>query len=144
MSDIMIDNTDNTPRWRYRFDNFKNAYGLLSEAIILSKTQKLNALEQEGLIKRFEYTWELAWKTLKDYLESQGVILDTITPASTIRAAFASKIITNGDVWLQALDTRNKMSHTYNRQQFEHAILLIESNYIKLFDELHTVLLNAE
>jgi nucleotidyltransferase substrate binding protein (TIGR01987 family) len=86
----------------------------------------------------------LAWKTLKDYLESQGVILDTITPASTIRAAFASKIITNGDVWLQALDTRNKMSHTYNRQQFEHAILLIESNYIKLFDELHTVLLNAE
>lgn len=134
---------DNTPRWLYRFDNFKNAYGLLRDAIILSKTRQLTMLEQEGLIQRFEYTWELAWKTLKDYLESQGVILDTITPAATIRAGFAAKIINHGDMWLQALDTRNKMLHTYSLKQFEKAILLIENDYIHLFDALNMVLLNA-
>lgn len=136
--------TDNIHRWIYRFDNFKNAYGLLSEAITLSKTRKLTALEQEGVIQRFEYTWELAWKTLKDYLEEQGIILDTITPVTTIRAAFSAKIITNGSVWLRALDTRNKMSHTYNLKQFEKAILLIEQEYIMLFEELYAVLSNAQ
>lgn len=135
---------DDIIRWQYRFDNFKNAYSLLNEAIALSKTRTLSSLEQEGLIQRFEYTWELAWKTLKDYLEVQGIILDTITPATTIRAGFSAKIITNGDMWLQALDTRNKMSHTYNVKQFEKAIILIEKDYIILFDELYTVLSNAK
>ncbi len=132
-----------TIRWQYRFENFKNAYHLLSDALILAKNRPLTSLEQEGLIQRFEYTWELAWKTLKDYLEEQGVILDTITPAATIRAGFAAKVITNGAMWLQALDTRNKMSHTYNFKQFEKAIILIEKEYIILFDELYKVLSNA-
>lgn len=136
--------SDTTPRWHYRFDNFKRAYDLLNEAITLSKSRQLTALEQEGTIQRFEYTWELAWKTLKDYLEHQGVILDTITPASTIRAAFSAKIIKNGDIWMQALDTRNKMSHTYNLKQFEKAILQIEQEYIGLFSELYHGLSDAE
>ena len=136
--------TDATPRWTYRFDNFKRAYNLLQEAIILSKTRPLTPLEQEGVIQRFEYTWELAWKTLKDYLEHQGIVLDTITPASTIRAGYAAKIIHSGDIWMQALDTRNKMSHTYNLKQFEAAIAKIEHDYMALFAELYQVLCDAE
>lgn len=136
--------SDTPPRWHYRFDNFKRAYELLNEAIILSKSRQLTALEQEGTIQRFEYTWELAWKTLKDYLEHQGVILDTITPVATIRAAFSAKIIENGDIWMQALDTRNKMSHTYNLKQFEKAIGQIEQDYIGLFSELYQVLFDAK
>ncbi len=136
--------SDTTPRWLYRFDNFKRAYALLSEAITLSKSRSLTALEKEGIIQRFEYTWELAWKTLKDFMEHQGLILDTITPASTIRTAFAAKIIHNGDIWMQALDTRNKMSHTYNLKQFEKAVLQIEQDYMILFEELYQGLSNEK
>lgn len=124
-------------RWQYRFENFKNAYFLLKEATDLSKVKKLSALEQEGIIQRFEYTWELAWKTLKDYLESQGIILEIITPASTIRAAFSAKLIQDGDSWMQMLETRNKMSHIYSAKQFEKAISEIENTYIHLFSGLY-------
>ena len=102
-----------TPRWVYRFDNYKRAFLLLRQAIETMQTRELTQLEKEGVIQRFEYTWELAWKVLKDYLENAGVNLPTITPASVIRAAFAAKIIDNGDIWMRALDARNTMAHTY-------------------------------
>lgn len=79
-----------TPRWKYRFDNFRRALALLREAM---EQETLSQLEQEGAIQRFEYTMELAWKTLKDYLESQNVVFDTITPRTVIRKAFEAGII---------------------------------------------------
>ena len=96
-------------RWFYRFDNFKPAFLLSQDAIAVQKSRQVTQLEKEGIIQRFEYTWELAWKVLKDYLEYKGVILETITPASVVEAAFVAKIIKQGDIWMLALDTRNKM-----------------------------------
>ena len=61
------------PRWLYRFDNYKRAFGLLREAMELIETRPLTQLEREGVIQRFEYTWELAWKLIQDYLEREGV-----------------------------------------------------------------------
>ena len=126
----MINNDDfQTPRWVYRFDNFKRAFALLSEAIQMMRERKINALEQEGVIQRFEYTWELTWKVLKDYLEYTGIILETVTPAAVIKAAIAANIIKNGDVWMSALDSRNKMSHTYDFKKFEKIVISIEKEY---------------
>jgi nucleotidyltransferase substrate binding protein (TIGR01987 family) len=125
------------PRWLYRFDNYKRAFGLLREAMELIETRPLTQLETEGVIQRFEYTWELAWKLIKDYLEHEGVVLDKITPASVIRAAFEAKIIAKGDVWMLALDARNKMAHSYNFKQFEEVIERIRVSYFNLFDDLH-------
>lgn len=125
------------PRWLYRFDNYKRAFLLLREAIETMETRELSPLEKEGIIQRFEYTWELAWKVLKDYLEHNGVLLDTITPASVIKSAYAAKIIENGDVWMKALDARNKMSHTYNLKTFEQIISDIRLHYIVILDALH-------
>jgi nucleotidyltransferase substrate binding protein (TIGR01987 family) len=125
------------PRWIHRFDNYKRAFLLLREAIEMTQTREANQLEKEGIIQRFEYTWELAWKMLKDYLESQGIQLDTITPTSVIKAAFAAKIIDNGDVWMKALDARNQMAHTYNFKTFEQVINDIRDSYLSAFDELH-------
>jgi hypothetical protein len=68
------------PRWHYRFDNYKRAFDLLSQAVAIMDERPLSPLEKEGTIQRFEYTWELAWKLLKDYLEDQGIVLDKITP----------------------------------------------------------------
>ena len=117
------------PRWIYRFDNFARALALLREAVETMQVRELSQLEKEGLVQRFEYTWELAWKVLKDYLESQGVVLATVTPGSVIRAAYAAKIIADGDTWMRALDARNRMSLTYSLKAFEQIIADIRQHY---------------
>lgn len=129
------------PRWIYRLDNYRRAFTLLREAIEILQERDLTQLEKEGIIQRFEYTWELAWKLLKDYLEFQGVVLDTVTPASVIKAAFGAKIIDHGDVWMRALDARNKMSHTYNFKTFENTIADIRAEYLAVLDALHLAML---
>jgi nucleotidyltransferase substrate binding protein (TIGR01987 family) len=131
--------TDPTPRWHYRFDNYRRAFNLLREAI--DQESSLTQLEKEGVIQRFEYTMELAWKTLKDYLESEGVVFDQITPRAVIRRAFEAGIITQGETWQNALDARNRMSHTYNFESFEQVIADINTSYLAAFDELHEFLL---
>ena len=131
--------TDSTPRWRYRFDNYRRAFILLREAI--EQERPLTQLEKEGLIQRFEYTMELAWKTLKDYLESENVVFDQVTPRAVIRRAFEAGVIRRGEAWLNALDARNRMSHTYNFQTFERVIQDIRRAYLDAFDELYEFLL---
>ena len=130
-----------TPRWVYRFDNFKRAFALLSEAVQMIRERKISALEQEGVIQRFEYTWELTWKVLKDYLEYTGVVLETVTPAAVIKAAIAANIIKNGDVWMAALDSRNKMSHTYDFKKFEKIVISIEKEYYPELECMHLKML---
>jgi nucleotidyltransferase substrate binding protein (TIGR01987 family) len=125
------------PRWIYRFDNYKRAFSLLREAIESMESRELSQLEKEGIIQRFEYTWELAWKLLKDYLDHSGVVLETVTPAAAIKAAFSAKIISNGEVWMKALDARNKMSHTYNFKTFEATIAAIKADYLGVLDNLY-------
>lgn len=129
------------PRWLYRFDNYKRAFALLREAIALADTRELSPLEAEGVIQRFEYTWELAWKLLADLLAAEGINLDTVTPRSVIRAAFAAKLIHDGETWMGALDARNRMAHTYNLADFEGVIREIRANYLALFDALHSFVL---
>jgi nucleotidyltransferase substrate binding protein (TIGR01987 family) len=130
--------SDDTPRWRYRFQNFARAFELLREAVDISCARPLSMLEQEGLVQRFEYSWELAWKLLKDYLDAQGVALETITPASVIRASFGAQLIENGEIWMQALQARNYMAHTYDTKRFEAVMKSIRTDYFPLLHKLHT------
>jgi len=131
-------------RWIYRFDNFKRAFALLEEAVNLIKERKITQLEQEGIIQRFEYTWELTWKTLKDYLEYKGVIMETITPASVIRESVSANLIKNGEIWINALDFRNKMSHTYDFKKFEKIIADIEKYYYPELKNMYLTMLKLE
>ncbi|MBN2804334.1 MAG: nucleotidyltransferase substrate binding protein [Deltaproteobacteria bacterium] len=128
--------TDNKPRWIYRFNNFQRAYTLLREAMEEKADHKLNSLEKEGVIQRFEYSIELAWKTLKDYLEYQNVVFSQVTPRVVIKEAFAANII-DGQVWMNALDARNKMSHTYDESKFEEVIEDIQNSYFPAMEELY-------
>jgi len=132
---------DEKPRWLYRFDNFQRAYVLLREAMKQKDEKGLNQLEKEGVIQRFEYSIELAWKTLKDYLEFQNVVIPQVTPRSVIREAFAAKLINDGQVWMDALDARNKMSHTYDLAQFESVIEDIKTHYLPAMEEIYFKLL---
>jgi nucleotidyltransferase substrate binding protein (TIGR01987 family) len=129
------------PRWHYRFDNFKRAYLLLSDAMDQVNERSLSQLEKEGIIQRFEYTIELVWKTMKDYLESQNIIFDQVTPRAIVKDAFAAKLILDGDTWMAALDARNKMSHTYDFKKFEEVIDAINRRYLTVISELYLKLL---
>ena len=132
-------NKDNTPRWQYRFSNFKRAYTLLQEAT--ENVDKLSQLEQEGLIQRFEYCTELAWKTIKDYLESEGVVFKQATPRAILKEAISLNFLSKGQVWLDILDARNKMSHTYDFQHFQKVAKDIAQQYINCFASLYEILM---
>lgn len=124
-------------RWQYRFDNFKRAYFLLQEAAERHQGGELDQLAKEGMIQRFEYCTELAWNTIKDYLESQNVVFEQITPRAVFKEAIATKLISNGEDWMNALDARNKMSYTYDVKQFDAVIEKIENRYLNCFAELY-------
>jgi nucleotidyltransferase substrate binding protein (TIGR01987 family) len=100
-------------RWQQRFENFYNAYKNLQQAIELANTRALSKLEDQGLIKSFEYTHELAWKVLKDFLEEQGMI-NIIGSKNATRLAFKEGIIQNGEIWMEMIEARNQTSRSYN------------------------------
>lgn len=125
-------------RWRQRFQNFERAYLLLRSALEERATDTFNQLELEGLIQRFEYTFELAWKTLKDYLEHSGILLPQITP----KAAFAAKLIEDGQIWMDMLSHRNLMSHTYDCEKFEEAVAAVRARYLDAIGQVYRVLKN--
>ncbi|RYZ99721.1 MAG: nucleotidyltransferase [Sphingobacteriaceae bacterium] len=107
--------SDKDIRWKQRFQNFEKAFFRLKEAL---QIEDLNELERNGVIQRFEFTLELCWKTLKDFLEAEGFQFKP-TPKETIRQAFNSELITDADVLIDALDIRNDLSHDYSGEKFE-------------------------
>jgi nucleotidyltransferase substrate binding protein (TIGR01987 family) len=116
-------------RWKQRYENFSKAFGLLDEAL-KNGPGSLNQLEREGVIQRFEYTFELAWKTVKDYLENAGVVFEEATPRKVLKSAYASGFLSEGQVWIDMLDQRNLLSHTYDRKDFEDATMAVFSKYL--------------
>ena len=102
-------------RWIQRFNNFKKAFSQLNNATELAKQRKLSELEQQGLIQTFEYTHELAWKTLKDFLGTRGVT-KLYGSKDTTREAFKTGLVKNGETWMEMILSRNLTSHTYDEE----------------------------
>lgn len=100
-------------RWKQRFDNFSRALATLRSAAELAGRRELSELETQGLIQGFEFTHELAWNVLKDYLEEQGFV-DIIGSKNASRTAFRNGLITDGEAWMDMIKARNLTSHTYN------------------------------
>ena len=126
-------------RWKQRFQNFDRAFVLLRDALE-NGPDTLNQLEKEGVIQRFEFSFELAWKSLKDFMEHDGFVFATITPRQVLKDAFAAKILPDGQVWIDMLDHRNLLSHTYNLSKFEEAVTAVHERYLAAFDQLHEFL----
>ena len=123
-------------RWHYRFHNFSRAYALLSSALE-TEIEHLNRLEQEGVIQRFEYTFELAWNLLKDRLEYDGVILAGYSAREVIREAAAANMVSDRDTWLNMLTDRNDTSHRYDFEVFDDVLHNIRDNYLPALGELY-------
>ena len=125
------------PRWKYRFDNYSRQFLLLQEAIEIMDERPLTQLEKEGTARRFKVGMELAWNLVKDYLESQNVVLETVTPRNVLRQAFSAKVVSDGTVWMDALDARNRMSHMYDFELFENTLADIRERYLPAMRELY-------
>jgi nucleotidyltransferase substrate binding protein (TIGR01987 family) len=103
-------------RWIQRFDNFQRALLVLERGVALARSRDLSELEQQGLIQGFEFTHELAWNLLKDYLQYQGV-QNVLGSRDATRLAFQLGLIRDGDIWMAMIRARNQSSHTYNLEQ---------------------------
>lgn len=122
-------------RWKQRFQNFDKAFKRLTDAIQIIRNDPDNVLLQAGLIQTYEFTFELAWKTLKDYLEMEGFTVSS--PRATLRQAFQCGYIQQGDVWLKALNDRNLTAHTYDDEVAKEVIADIQQTYYFLLKDLH-------
>jgi nucleotidyltransferase substrate binding protein (TIGR01987 family) len=130
---------DKDIRWIQRFNNFKKALTQLSKFV--DKGDALNELEAQGLIKAFEYTYELAWNCMKDFYENQGET-ELQGGRDTIQLAFKRGLIQDGDTWMQMLKDRNRTSHTYNEETAEEITNNILHEYFSRFVTLKLSLEN--
>ncbi|MBF0425723.1 MAG: nucleotidyltransferase substrate binding protein [Magnetococcales bacterium] len=127
-------------RWKQRFANFDRAFVLLRE-VQERGLASLSQMEKEGAIQRFEFAFELAWKTLKDYLENQGIRIREGTPRKVIKEAFSAGMLEDAQVWMDMLHHRNLLSHTYDFKAFDEALRQVSESYFVAFDRLHAFFL---
>ena len=121
-------------RWQQRFSNYKKALTQLQKFI---DKRELNELEEQGLIQSFEYTYELAWKTIKDFYESQGEVAMQGS-RDAFRMAINRGLVKSGDVWMQMIESRIKTSHTYDEELADEIASDIFNLYHPLFIQLQT------
>ncbi len=133
-------------RWLQRFANYVKAYRKLSEAIEYVNYKKkqnseeikddsvLNDIVKQGLIQCFEYTHELGWNVMKDYAEYQGNS-EIAGSRDATREAFKMKLISDGKVWMNMVENRNRTSHTYNEETANEIYQLIIDEYNKAFSD---------
>lgn len=126
-------------RWKQRFQNFSAAYGQLKAGTQIAKERALNDLEEQGLIQAFKYTHELAWNVMKDYFEYQGPT--TIRGSrDAVREAFQKALITEGEVWMKMIESRNATSHTYNKTVAKKIVDQIVNQYQPAFEQFFSVM----
>ncbi|MBD3749097.1 MAG: nucleotidyltransferase substrate binding protein [Sphingobacteriales bacterium] len=134
-------------RWQQRFSNYVKAFLKLEQAVLKIKEEYqieedgtidedsfLDNIIKEGLIQRFEYTHELAWNVMKDFLENAGNN-NIFGSKDATREAFARGLIINGEVWMDMIKSRNKTSHTYNEETAHDIFMKIVHEYYQEFNQ---------
>ena len=123
-------------RWQQRFDNYSRALQVLERGVALAGQRQLSELEQQGLIQGFEFTHELAWKLLKDYLQYQGIEAITGSRDAT-RLAYQNGLIAEGENWMAMIRARNLSSHTYNLEQAQAIVAEVIEAFTPAFRALY-------
>ena len=132
-----MEKPDEDIRWKQRFSNYKKALATLKSAIELAKTRTLTDLEKQGMIQGFEFTFEMAWNVMKDYLEEQG-ITGIIGSKGAVRHAFNKDLIEDGQAWMDMIEGRNLSTHSYDEETAEKLLKKIISIFygqFTLFEE---------
>ena len=114
-------------RWLQRFENLQRALAQLRAAIAAHQAMPENDLMVIALIKAYEFSFELSWKTLKDLLAWNGI--DARLPREVLKQAFATGLLENGQLWIDMLEQRNLMAHTYDQARALTAATLISTTF---------------
>jgi nucleotidyltransferase substrate binding protein (TIGR01987 family) len=122
-------------RWQQRFTNYKRALNNLTGAVQLSAQRPLTDLERQGLIQAFEFTHELAWKTLKDFLQARAVS-GLYGSKDTTREAFSQGLIADGELWMEMIRHRNLSTHTYDEATVNEIVSAASLRYLPAFQVL--------
>lgn len=120
-------------RYEERKQDLNKAVERLKEALEVEE----NEIVIDGAIHRFEFTFELAWKTMKDYLEYIGIIQGIGSPREIIKTAYENGIIKDGDKWIKMMLARNSLSHLYDEEKSREIYIEIKEIYFKLLQELN-------
>lgn len=119
-------------RWKQRFANFERAYIKFSAIVSI---EPMGEIEKMALVQAFEFTFELTWKTLKDFLEESGYVLNS--PKEVLRQAYQSNYIQDGQVWMTALKKRNETSHLYNDGVLEQTASFIVVEFAPVLAQMY-------
>ncbi|MCD4831720.1 MAG: nucleotidyltransferase substrate binding protein [Anaerohalosphaeraceae bacterium] len=130
---------DKDIQWLQRFSNYGKAFEQLEDAVNLAKQRELSELERQGLIQGFEYTYELAWNTIKDFYENQGE-MGIQDSRDAIRMAFKRGLISDGDSWMAMIKSRTLASHTYDEKSVKAVVDDIINCYYDEFMKLKKTL----
>ncbi len=128
-------------RWKQRFLNFEKAFLLLKS--VQNNFEKMTDLEKEGVIQRFEFTHELAWNVMKDYLTYEG-IQNIVGSRSATREAFRIGILKNGELWMQMIESRNETVHTYSNQILNEQFYKISKEYLPEIETFYNTMKDLE
>lgn len=120
-------------RWLQRKEDLKNAVTRLKEAL---NEENAADIVVDGVLHRFEFTFELAWKTMKDYLEHMGIIEKTGSPREVIKNAFQANLIEDGEEWIEMMLSRNALSHLYNENESRKIYNKIKEKYVIMLENL--------
>ncbi|MBR5912265.1 MAG: nucleotidyltransferase substrate binding protein [Bacteroidales bacterium] len=121
------------PRWEQKLSSYRKALSRLAEVVNVMKIRQLNDFESDGLIQRFEFTFELAWKLMKSYAEYQGTDKELMGSRDAIRWAFENKLIKDSDVWMEMIKRRNDTSHTYDENTAADVVIRVKDAYFQAF-----------
>ena len=119
-------------RWQQRFSNFNKALAQLEKAVTLANERQLTEIEQQGLLKAFEFTHELAWNVMKDYFEYQGNV-SIKGSRDAIREAFATGLIEEGDIWMDTIKSRVQTVHAYDEDTADDIAEKVIEVYFPIF-----------
>jgi nucleotidyltransferase substrate binding protein (TIGR01987 family) len=122
---------DEDIRWKQRFQNYQKAIATMKDAMELAATRELSDLEKQGVIQGFQFTFEMAWNVMKDYLEEQG-INDIMGSKNAIRYAFNKGLIEDGEAWMDMIKGRNLVSHSYDKETAENLLIKIKQSFYDL------------
>ena len=125
----------NDSRWKQRFDNFEKAKNKMLKFHQLYVPDSKNEAYQLALIQSFEFTYELGWKMIKDYLKENG--LNPLLPREVLKEGFAYGVIDDGQTWIDMLEDRNLMSHSYDEKKASLAINHITQHYISSIEQVY-------
>jgi len=127
-----MEQMDEDIRWKQRFSNYKKALATLKSAVELAAARNLTDLEKQGMIQGFEFTFEMAWNVMKDYLEEQGVT-GIMGSKNAVRHAFNKDLIEDGQAWMDMIKGRNLASHSYDEKTAEKLLKEITSIFYEQF-----------